>query len=89
MDVIIYHAHVILLFVRCGRIKEYEDDHGCRYCENNISSNGSFFINLNRNRNYIRLFNNNNQGGDLFGSNYYINNDQGDFFGYNNYNDNI
>jgi len=73
---------------RCGRIKESEDDHGCRYCENNIFGNGSFYMNLNRNRNYIRLFNN-NQGGGLFGSNYYINNYQGDFFGYNNYNDNI
>jgi len=83
---------------RCGRIKESEFDHGCRYCGNSLFNNGGLFGNLlnqNNNNNNIGLFNNNqggglfgniynNQGGGLFGNNYYANNYQGGLFGYNN-----
>jgi hypothetical protein len=66
---------------RCGRIKESDYDHGCRYCENNPFGNEGFIRNLRiRNRNYNRFFNNNQRGG-LFVNNYYRNNYQGDSFG--------
>jgi hypothetical protein len=72
---------------RCGRIKESDFDHGCRYCGNNIFGGGGLFGNLiNPNRNNAGgLFGNNynNQGGGLFGNNY--NNQGGGLFG-NNYN---
>ena len=68
---------------RCGRIKESDFDHGCRYCGNNFFGRGGLFGNLiNPIRNNIGLFNN-NQGGGLFDNNY--NNQGGVLFG-NNYN---
>jgi len=68
---------------RCGRIKESDFDHGCRYCGNSLFGGGGLFGNLiNPIRNNIGLFNN-NQGGGLFDNNY--NNQGGGLFG-NNYN---
>ena len=74
---------------RCGRIKESDRDHGCRYCINNIFGDGGLLGNLiNRNNNNIGLFNNN--WGGLFGYNNNNNNIFGylnnSLFGYNNQN---
>ena len=71
---------------RSGRIKESDFDHGCHYCGNSFLEEGDLFGNLiNPIRNNIGLFNN-NQGGGLFGNNYFDNNYQGDLFGNNNNN---
>ena len=83
---------------RCGRIKESDFDHGCRYCGNSLFEGRGLFGNLiNPIRNNIGLFNNNqggglfgnnynNQGGGLFDNNYFGNNYQGGLFGNNNNN---
>ena len=69
---------------RCGRIKESDYNHGCRYCDNS-----SFFIN-DPYENNIGLFNNNQRVG-LFGNNYNRNNNILFYpnYGLNNQNNNL